>query len=1060
MGVGLLSAVVATAYCATGWLASLVGAPPGYVTAIWPPAGIALAAVLLAGARALPGVWIGAYLIDLEVAFRVGSTAPLALAMSAALASIASLQAWVGSWLTHYFAGETSSSEGRTGLIPVLLATGPASCLISSTLSVLLLHAAGITADTGVVAPWWLWFSGDAIGVLLIVPLLLTWRSPVWNGRLVRGVAVPVGLLLLTTFAALFVVETRRHLVSPPLLALSDGTQASMASWGVLATGLLVTSLVQAFLLMTSGRAERVERLVGERTADLARSNEALNAVIDERKRAEKALRDSQELLRRALENMPDVVVIYDRKLRIQYVNQAVSALSGRPPSDFIGKRSDESWPPEFYGAYLPKLRESLTTRKSISFERDLVVPDRGTRNMRFTVVPLSDESGEVREVLGIAHDLTEQRESARALRASEERFRLAMKGANDGLWEWNLKTGEAYYSPRWKSMLGYAEDELPDRPETWAQLVHPDDLQGALSAMRVLVESRSQKFDLEFRMRHKDGHDVYIRTRGFMFLDEQGEMVRLVGSHIDISERKLFEKALRESEERYRIALQAAELGTWQHDIAADVLRADARAREHFGFGPGDIHLADVYARIHRDDLAAVQRTIAMALDPLNSQDRAAQSYRVVHPDGAVRWLSVQVQVSFEGEGAARHAAQAVGTTRDITEQTNTEEYLLRSQKLEALGTLAAGIAHDFNNILLAISGNTKLAEADLPLGHPAQQSLAEIAKAAARASDLVRSILTFGRASEATTAALDLRPVLEEALGLWCQTLPTSIELRIDLAGDAPRVTIDRTGVHQLVVNLATNAAHALDQRGGWIAFRLRRHLVSDEEAADVPGLRPGPYALLSVSDNGRGIDRETLGRIFDPFFTTKPSGLGTGLGLSVVHGIVQSCGGAIRVVSQPEAGTTFHLYLPASKAESHPTAAPQQRAVLGGHGQRVLYVDDDEALLFMLRRLLGRMGYEVSGIGDPRRALREFRSHPNEYDVVVTDLSMPGMSGFDLAREILAARPDVPILMTSGYVRAEDEEKARRSGIRAVVQKPDTVEGLSRALDELFREARPSA
>ncbi|HLW78067.1 MAG TPA: ATP-binding protein, partial [Terriglobia bacterium] len=360
---------------------------------------------------------------------------------------------------------------------------------------------------------------------------------------------------------------------------------------------------------------------------------------------------------------------------------------------------------------------------------------------------------------------------------------------------------------------------------------------------------------------------------------------------------------------------------------------------------------------------------------------------------------------------------------------------------------------AHDFNNILLAMTGNTRLVSAELPPAHPAQESLAEVLKAGARATDLVRRILSFSRPAEQEREVIQLQPVVLEALKLVRSTLPAMIEIRADFAPGLPPVAVNSTQVHQVIVNLATNASHAIGEKPGLIEVRLEGTGVGQELLSALPGLKAGDYVRLSVTDNGCGMDRATQERIFDPFFTTKPQGKGTGLGLSVVHGIMKSHGGGVTVYSEPGKGTSFRLYFPsaAGQAESRPAEEPQAERRRGEH---VLYIDDESALVRLAKRGLERLGYRVTGFTDPLAALAEFRRRPREFDAVVTDLSMPGMSGFGLAEELLVVRPDVPIIATSGYVRPEDQDMARRLGVRNLIPKPDSLDELSRALDAVFR------
>jgi CheY-like chemotaxis protein len=371
----------------------------------------------------------------------------------------------------------------------------------------------------------------------------------------------------------------------------------------------------------------------------------------------------------------------------------------------------------------------------------------------------------------------------------------------------------------------------------------------------------------------------------------------------------------------------------------------------------------------------------------------------------------------------------------------------------MQSLGTLAGGIAHDFNNILTAIGGNTQLAVADLPPDHPALLSLAEIERASDRAAGLVRQILSFSRPQEANRKVVRLHTVVEEALRLLRASLPATIAIRTEFADETPDVAADSTQLHQVVMNLGANAAHAMGDRGGRLEFYLAPLIVEAANAAAFPALRDGCYAQLTVRDNGCGMDPSTLDRVFEPFFTTKPPGQGTGLGLSMVHGIIKGHSGVITVESEPERGTAFRIYFPAVESPAtETTIAPS--ATLRGHGEHVLYVDDEETLVLLARRGLPRLGYRITAFTDARAALQHFRGHPADFDVVVTDLSMPGLSGLDLATEILRLRRDLPIILTTGYLRPQDATHAQALGLHDILPKPASHDTLAHALQRALQ------
>jgi CheY-like chemotaxis protein len=334
-------------------------------------------------------------------------------------------------------------------------------------------------------------------------------------------------------------------------------------------------------------------------------------------------------------------------------------------------------------------------------------------------------------------------------------------------------------------------------------------------------------------------------------------------------------------------------------------------------------------------------------------------------------------------------------------------------------------------------------------------QRRLSTIERASVRAADLVRRILTFSRRQDVAPQSVDLAPLVEEAIQLLRATLPAMIDIRWHVVpGVLPAVAADAGQIHQVIMNLATNAFHAMREHGGALEIRLDAVKVSAEHARLSPELQVGPYVKLSVTDSGCGMDRATLTRIFDPFFTTKSPGEGTGLGLSVVHGIMQSHRGAITVYSEPGRGTAFHLYFPVidTVAEVSPARDPLPL----GHGERLLYVDDEDALVVLGTEMLRRLGYHVTACNNPTEALQTFRSRPRDFDAVVSDVAMPGMSGLDLASALLEIRPGVPIVICSGYFTDTDAAAARRLGIRGVLHKPYTDQDLGQALHNLFDDS----
>lgn len=379
-------------------------------------------------------------------------------------------------------------------------------------------------------------------------------------------------------------------------------------------------------------------------------------------------------------------------------------------------------------------------------------------------------------------------------------------------------------------------------------------------------------------------------------------------------------------------------------------------------------------------------------------------------------------------------------------------ENRLRQIHKMEAMGTLAGGIAHDFNNILSAIFGYTELAQGTIPKDSVAQPFLVEVVKAGERARELVKQILAFSRQTELEIKPVQLASVVEDSLRLMRASLPTTIKISQQLETKA-LIMGDPSQIHQILMNLCTNAGHALQAEGGTLTVTLTHVELDDMHNITYPDLKPGPYVKLSVSDTGCGMSPQVVERIFDPFFTTKPKGEGTGMGLAMVHGIVQDMHGIIDVYSEPGSGSTFNLLFPAIERRSTPAMRTTPQLPRGS--ERILFVDDEVTLARMGRRLLESLGYRVKAFTDPVAALEFFKREPEGVDLVLTDMTMPGLTGDQLAQKMMVLRRDIPIILCTGFSIKIDEERAKSLGIRAYINKPilrgDLAVALRRVLDQ---------
>jgi len=532
---------------------------------------------------------------------------------------------------------------------------------------------------------------------------------------------------------------------------------------------------------------------------------------------------------------------------------------------------------------------------------------------------------------------------------------------------------------------------------------------------------------------------------------DELGDLASAF--NLMLERRQQAEEALSESERRFRAIFEQAAVGVALIETKTRrFIEINHKYCDILGYPPEEATQLNISAITHPDDLAT-------DLDNSERLQRGeiheySMEKRYVRKDGSVVWVNLAVSsLSEKGEQPEHHIAVAEDITgRKIAEQerANMEIRLQQIQKIEAIGTLAGGIAHDFNNILSAILGYAELALMELPDDDRLKPYLNEIFKAGNRARELTKQILTFSRQDDQVFEPVRLKSIIEEAGKLLRATLPATVEIRQNLTDDS-FILGNPTQIHQVMMNLGSNAGHAMQGRSGLLELELKRVQFDLKSAAEHPGLSPGPYLKLSVSDNGSGMSPEVLNRIFDPFFTTKEVSKGTGMGLAVVHGLVKSHGGAIAVQSAPGKGSRFDIYFPIVEQPVEPQveAAP----VLAMGNERILFVDDEEFLVNVGKQLLARLGYEVTATTSSLKALNIFRDGPDTFDLVVTDMTMPSLTGEKLAKEMLSIRPDVPIILCTGYSEAIDETSAKDLGIKAFIMKPLTSNNLAATIREIL-------
>jgi PAS domain S-box-containing protein len=677
------------------------------------------------------------------------------------------------------------------------------------------------------------------------------------------------------------------------------------------------------------------------------------------------------------------------------------------------------------------------------------------------------------------------------AVKKSEASLAAAQALAKLGSWEQDVATRRGTWSAEMFRLYSRNPALGPMTYEEFLATIHPEDCEKFIRNESEAIAQRRSSWH-EFRIVRPDGSLRWIQGQNTPIYDANGTLMRLVGTEQDVTERKraesfvelqhavtrelaqgrLLEPTLRKIIEMLGRGLGADFGALWILDRSIQVLRCSetwpggverfsefAEATQSLSFAIGEGFPGRVFAAriplVVRE--TAMETSFSRKAEAIRAGLHGAVGFPIVMRDEVLGVVEFYHQRQREPDPEVAAVLSGLGAQiGQFLDRLRLEEQHRQSQKLEAVGTLAGGIAHDFNNILTAITGYTELAKLEAAANPLVTDHLNSVHTGARRAAELVRQILAFSRRQDQQRLSIDLRQITTEALALLRATIPTTVEINYTCDESILPVLADATSIHQVIVNLGTNGWHAMKDQPGVLEIRLSNFDCSTEFARTHPGLNAGRYVRLSVSDTGHGMEPAVVARIFEPFFTTKAPGEGTGLGLSVVHGIVQSHDGAIFVSTQPGEGTIFYLYLP---VHSETPEAPAGAALdaPNGSGERILLVDDEATLARMAQQILERLGYVVETHQDAAAALDAFLGNPTAYDLLVTDLTMPGLTGIELARQVLKFRPGLPIVLMSGYASTLTAERLQVLGIDTFLLKPHSMFSLATATHQALSRSR---